>query len=239
MAFPASRANRLPLRRLLRRSAGSGWPFRWLREGSFLREHPRVSALLALALVLVTWSLLRDRDPWRAWANERAETRLVRLTPQILRTAEEFDFDPYLIAGVVFAESSGRPWVESSSGALGLMQLKLETAAEQAAKLGDRKPKRSDLLQPSTNLRLGTAYLAGLIERQRGDLRQALMAYNTGPTRFNRWLKEAGGFQAWLEKVELEYGPPKLGSVRHYASNVLEAAERFRTTDLLGLQPAS
>ena len=205
---------------------------------SAFRAHPRAGALAALGLALVSWALLRDRDPWRAWANERAETRLVRLTPDILHTAAEFDFDPYLIAGLVYAESSGRPWVESSAGALGLMQLKPATAAEQAGKLGDPEPSREDLLQPRVNLRLGTAYLASLIERQGGDVRQALMAYNTGPTRFNRWLREAGGFQAWLDKVEREEGPAQNGSIRHYATKILDAAASYRAEDLLGLRKA-
>lgn len=119
------------------------------------------------------------------------------------------------------------------------MQLKLATAAEQASKLGDPEPDRDDLLQPRVNLRLGTAYLASLIERQGGDVRQALMAYNTGPTRFNRWLREAGGFEAWLEKVEREQGPALNGSIRHYATKILDAAESYRAEDLLSVRKAN
>jgi soluble lytic murein transglycosylase len=200
----------------------------------FARRYPALAALLALGAVLVAVAALRTSDPLRALANERAEVRIRRLADDIRTAADEFALDPYVVAGMVFAESSGRPWAESKSGALGLLQLKLETAAEQAQVLGIAAPSKRQLLrEPALNLRLGAGYLGRLVKRQKGDVRQALMAYNTGPTRFNRWLREAGGFEPWLEKVEREQGPPKPGSVRHYAERVLSQAEAYRSVALL------
>lgn len=202
--------------------------------GDAFRAHSVIGSLLALGVILVALALVRGRDPWRAWANERAETRIVRLTEDIHAAAARFERDPYLVAAVVFAESSGRPWVESSAGAVGLMQLKLETAIEQAELLGVRPPRtKQDLEDPATNLLLGVGYLDRLIDRFDGDTRQGLMAYNTGPTRFAEWIREAGGFQPWLAKAQRENGPPKPGTVRHYATKIADAAERFRSEGLL------
>ena len=198
------------------------------------RANPVLAVLLCIGVALTGIALFRAADGTRVLANVSAEVRIRRFRSEIQAAAVEFELDPYVVAGMVFAESSGRPWVRSSANALGLMQLKRSTAAEQARKLGLPEPSEKQLLdRPSLNLRLGAAYFSSLLKRQKGDVRQALMAYNTGPTRFNRWLREAGGFERWLEHVEREQGPPKPGSVRHYAERVLGQAETYRETGLL------
>ncbi len=174
------------------------------------------------ALALLAWS-------GRSWITEtvrplRTDQRMRRLADPIREAASEHGLDPYLLAGLVSAESSARIDAVSSVDALGLCQ-----------RMGLASPTREQLLsEPRINLRLGAGYLARLVERQDGSVERALMAYNTGPSRFARWLEDAGGYEAWRAEVDAQ-GPPGPGSVRHYASRVLEEAERLRGAGLFEL----
>ncbi|MEZ5980405.1 MAG: lytic transglycosylase domain-containing protein [Planctomycetota bacterium] len=186
--------------------------------------------LVAAAVGLVVASALFDL-PKRLLASER----IAALAPQIRASAAEFDLDPYLVAAVVDAESSGRVDAVSRVGALGLMQLKLETARERARLLGIVRVDESALLSdPALNLRLGCAYLRHLLDRFGDeDPRPALIAYNAGPSKVAKWFDEAGGFEPWLAAQDAA-APAQPGSVRHYARKILATQERFRARALLG-----
>lgn len=163
-----------------------------------------------------------------------AAERIERLAPQIRAAASEFGLDPYLVAGVVHAESSGRVDAVSSVGAMGLMQLRPSTAAERARELGVARFREQDLVRDAAlNLRLGCAYLAYLFERfGADDPRPALIAYNAGPSKAAGWFGEAGGFEPWLAKMDAT-SPATPGTVRHYARKVLDTAERYRARRML------
>ena len=81
-----------------------------------------------------------------------------------------------LLEAVIAAESSGNPRAVSRKGALGLMQLMPDTA---------RVVGVSDPLDPQQNIKGGARYLRRMLDRF-GDLRQALAAYNAGPTTVER-----------------------------------------------------
>jgi soluble lytic murein transglycosylase len=191
--------------------------------------------LLCSCLAIALW---RSADPLRAYASASLEERIAMLREPIQVAAREAGLDPYILAGLVATESSGRPGAKSSAGALGLTQLRPDTAAEQARLMGLPEPSERQLLtDPALNLRLGAGYLARLVKRQGGSLPQALMAYNTGPTRFNKWINEAGGYEAWLASKKSDQ-PPKPGTVLHYAAKVEEWARRLRRSKRLEAPPA-
>ncbi|WP_419191650.1 lytic transglycosylase domain-containing protein [Engelhardtia mirabilis] len=191
-------------------------------------------ALVVILVVAAPWGSLRG-----VVREELAQVRIARLAPELRAAAQEFAFDPYLLAALVFHESSGRVDAVSSVDALGLVQLKLETARERARVLGLREPERDDLLEDAgLNLRLGAAYLAYLVARQEGSLERALMAYNAGPTKFDRWLKDAGGWEAWSAARAAE-GLVPFTSVRAFAARVIATTEEFRAAALLEQQPAA
>ena len=112
------------------------------------------------------------------------------LMPIINKEARNFGIDPLFLASIIQAESSGRVKVISQRGACGLMQLMPATAEELAKEL-KMKYHRSDLFYPEINIRLGTYYIYKLLRRFNNNTAIALAAYNTGPTRVARWLRES------------------------------------------------
>jgi soluble lytic murein transglycosylase len=148
----------------------------------------------------------------------------------LLRAAAETGLDPELLAALMFVESSGRPDARSSKGALGLFQLLPGTAGDMARELGLPAPSDEQLLaDPDLNARLGARYLAGLVRRfgragvEATDVEPALVAYNTGPARLERWLNDSGGWDAWRAEREAAGSSSLLG----YAQRVLKVRDYY------------
>lgn len=80
--------------------------------------------------------------------------------------------EPALVRAVVQTESSGRQFVVSTSGAMGLMQLKPSTFYSL---------KGGNPFSVETNIAAGTEYLRQLLDRFKGSYRLAVAAYNAGP----------------------------------------------------------
>ncbi len=89
--------------------------------------------------------------------------------------------EPALLFAVTSQESRFDPRARSASDALGLMQLKLSTAADVARWAHERAPAESTLFDPALNVRYGARYLGRLLERTGGSVAVALSAYNAGP----------------------------------------------------------
>ena len=109
----------------------------------------------------------------------------------IIELSEEEDFDPFFVASLIGVESSFDPESVSRVGAIGLMQLRPFVAES----LADEDPEvewtdASLLFDPETNIRLGLRYYASLLNTFDGDHAKALSAYNYGPTRIRRWVRE-------------------------------------------------
>ena len=148
-----------------------------------------VALLIALAvpgLVLLVRDLLRDSP-------ERIIAQVSEWDPAVARAAERFGVDPALIAAVIAVESKGERDAASDAGAMGLMQLMPATAREVAARIGVALAGEEDLLQPETNILLGTAYLRSQLDAFGDDEVLALAAYNAGPTRVRGWIRSHSG----------------------------------------------
>jgi soluble lytic murein transglycosylase-like protein len=116
------------------------------------------------------------------------ERERVALAKTILRQARLHDLDPNLVISVIEIESAGYHLAVSHVGAMGLMQLLPSTAEELAHKLDIEWKGPDTLFDPTTNIRLGTAYLRQLKDRY-GDVQIALAAYNWGPGRIDRRIR--------------------------------------------------
>jgi soluble lytic murein transglycosylase-like protein len=128
--------------------------------------------------------------------------RVSEFDPIIQATARDFGVEPALVKAVIAAESSFDSEAVSRVGALGLMQLMPETAAE----LGVEDP-----MNPAQNIEGGTRYLREMLDRY-GDMRRALAAYNAGPDAVDRFR-----------------GVPPYRETRVYVSRVLDFYRGYRS----------
>jgi soluble lytic murein transglycosylase len=121
----------------------------------------------------------------------------------VLQAAQSQQVDPALVYALVRRESAFDPNVGSPAGALGLMQLMPATGALMARQRGEALPSANALLEPGRNLRFGTAYLRGLLERFGNHFALAAAAYNAGPNRVERWLPKGLPMPAdlWVETI--------------------------------------
>ena len=92
----------------------------------------------------------------------------------IAAAAQKQSVQAALIRAVMRQESGFRPCAVSIKGAQGLMQLMPATATQLHV---------SDPFDPKQNVEAGAALLKQLLDRYKGDLRLALVAYNAGANR--------------------------------------------------------
>jgi soluble lytic murein transglycosylase len=107
------------------------------------------------------------------------------------------------IYGLIRQESVFRPNAVSAVGALGLMQLMPATGKAVGLRLGVTIDDRHALLDPETNLTVGSEYLNTLLHRFDGSEPLATAAYNAGENRVDDWLPGAGTLPAdvWIDTI--------------------------------------
>lgn len=104
---------------------------------------------------------------------------------------QQTDMDPYLLMGIARRESAYNPHALSPAGARGLMQIMPGTATLLSRQLSISDPGPYGVLDPELNIRLGSTYISDMAERYRGNRLAAAAAYNAGPGRVDRWLRNA------------------------------------------------
>ena len=134
--------------------------------------------------------------------------------------------DPFLLAGLVYAESRGEAQAVSSTGALGLCQLLPSTAAELAARYAVSGPPYA----PQDNLRLGARYLRELMDQFDGDEDLGLLAYRLGPGAVRRAIAAAGSVEAWKEEIRVQKPSPW-----EWRKQIERTREQFRRRAHAGL----
>ncbi len=158
-------------------------------------------AILVVALS-VGFVYLRNGEP--KWLDR---IRYPLRYEQIVRGhAKNYDLDPALVAAVIYQESKFHADAKSSSGAIGLMQLRPETAEGIAIRTGGARFRVSDLYNPEINVRYGSWYLRHLLDKY-GDEKDALAAYNAGQRNVDEWRAEGKDIQfpetrAYVDRVE-------------------------------------
>ena len=126
------------------------------------------------------------------------------------------------IYAIMRKESTYYPYAVSPADARGLLQLIPSTAAEVAKHLG-LVTYPDELFDPDTNIRLGTAYLGGLLRRFRGQEALAAGAYNAGARAMMRWCEQWSGrpLDEFVELVTYD-------QAREYIKRVLGVYARYR-----------
>lgn len=122
-------------------------------------------------------------------AKRRNEADARRLAREIVIESYRSGFDPLLATSIIMSESSFDRHAVSHKGATGLMQLIPSTAQHVTKLLGTEWFGTHKLYEPSYNIKLGIAYMQHLVARYKGDLKQALIAYNWGPGNVDQSVK--------------------------------------------------
>ena len=109
--------------------------------------------------------------------DERVTRRYARLIDEHAKTSK---LDPALVKAVIAVESAFDAQAVSLKGAVGLMQVIPDTG-ERYGLTGDaHRSTAQQLLDPATNLRIGTRYLRDLLDQFSNSVPLALAAYNAG-----------------------------------------------------------
>jgi soluble lytic murein transglycosylase len=122
----------------------------------------------------------------------------------IARQSAKVGVDPSLVLAVIRQESAFNEKAKSKANARGLMQLLPATGQKLAKQAKLANYNTNSLFQAETNIVLGTRFLASLLQKyERTEL--ALAAYNAGPGRVDRWLREYGGkdMAEFVEQIPL------------------------------------
>ena len=159
----------------------------------------------------------RVPDGWRRLHYPVEENELLP------KSAREFRLDPAVFRGLVRQESVFDAGAKSRAGAIGLTQLLPGTAEPLARSVLRVRYRRAFLYEPGVNARLGAAYFRQLLDRFGGNVHYALAAYNGGPTRMARVLRENAGRP---EDEILESHP--FHETRDYVRRVTLYAETYR-----------
>lgn len=146
-------------------------------------------------------------------------------------------FEQLLVDAVIHIEScdhdprTNDARAVSSKGAKGLMQIMDATGQEWWARIKRPDEEEYNPFDPTQNRRIGTAYLAELLQRYHGNVSFALAAYNWGMGNVYRAMKE----HQVTDFPALE--PLLPAETKAYVRNVL--AEYSRRVDEAGLTMAA
>jgi soluble lytic murein transglycosylase len=143
--------------------------------------------------------------------------------PALVEDAQRDGLDPYLVASLIRQESEFNAGAVSRANAYGLMQLLPSVGKSMAKKQGIRRFTAVDLLNPETNLALGTSNLKQVLDRFGGQAEYALAAYNAGDVPVRQWLS-SNDYKDVPEFVEsIPYT-----ETREYVQAILRNREMYR-----------
>lgn len=140
-----------------------------------------------------------------------ASPNVKRFEPLIEAQSKRHNVDPALVKAVIAVESGFDPEAISSKGAVGLMQVLPETGERYGVAADANRSVVRRLMDPVTNIAVGTRYLRDLLERYANDL--ALAAYNAGEQAVEQYARvppfpETQSYVALVQQFYDLYRPP-------------------------------
>lgn len=199
----------------------------WLTAAQFMTDKERHSAAaLALKWNLPNWSILALSKATNK--NDLALRFPIVHSDHITRAAKNTQIDPAFIFALTRQESAFVANARSSAGALGLMQLMPDTAKLVAKKHQMSLKHANAVLEPSTNIQLGSRYLRMMLNNYEDNAILATAAYNAGPGRIKKWLPTSEmEADSWIETIPFK-------ETREYVKNVMTYMVIYK--ELLGYQ---
>ena len=147
--------------------------------------------------------------------------------PVLAAAPVEGGAEPALVLSIARQESNFDPGARSSPGARGMMQLMPATAQVVARRMGE--PYSADRLYDADyNVRLGSAYLGGIVNNFSGSYVMAVASYNAGPNHMPDWTASCGDPRASnSDPVDFIECIP-FSETRNYVMRVMETMEVYR-----------
>jgi len=191
-------------------------------------KEKHAAAYLALNWGLPNWSILALSK-----STNKDDLKLrfpVVYGQRILQEATRHKLDPAWILAITRQESAFVPHAKNPSGAMGLMQLLPGTANMVARKHQIAYPGSHGLLEPHTNIQLGSGYLKMMLDQHKNNAVLATAAYNAGPGRIRNWLPNYDmAADLWIETIPFK-------ETREYVKNVLTYTAIYQ--EMLGKTPS-
>ncbi len=106
---------------------------------------------------------------------------------QIKKYSTQWGLRPNFVCAIIYTESRFHKDSISGVGAVGLMQIMPGTGASIAKELGETNFSTDKLYDSDTNIRYGTWYIKGLLDKYNGNSELATAAYNAGVGRADQW----------------------------------------------------
>ena len=146
----------------------------------------------------------------------------LKYSEYVEKYAEEYNMDKYMVYAIIKAESNFNENAKSSSDAIGLMQIMETTAIETARKM-NLEVTEEDLFKPDLNINIGLKYFTYLLNHYNNNYPLAIIAYNAGMGRVDKWIKEGTIKQ---DGSDLENIPFKETNL--YVRKVLNVYEKYK-----------
>ena len=187
------------------------------RNGRLSSKRKTLLAIVSIAVPVGLILLAGELQRRGFWVDDTKYGREIR------KAAARHGVDPQLVRAVIYQESRFRPDAIGDHGEVGLMQILPSGAVADWARLHRRKaPSHAALMDVELNLEIGVWYLARALERwsaYRERIPLALIQYNAGETRAERWKPE---------KTDGDVVPRiRIGSTRIYVERIVARYHRY------------
>jgi soluble lytic murein transglycosylase len=182
------------------------------------------AAALAFAAAAAAFVLL-EKDPAYRITEILAAGRFDAFADEIASASQRHGVDPLLVKAVIWQESRFHPHKKGAHGERGLMQVTEPAAQDWVQAEGIETFDPGDLMDPKTNIEVGTWYLGRALRHwsaQADPLPFALGEYNAGRSRVKRW---SGGAQISAEELARAMD---IASTRAYIAAVLKRYDYYR-----------
>jgi soluble lytic murein transglycosylase len=134
----------------------------------------------------------QDRQQYHQLKQQRSYWQALYPFPflePIEQFSQERQLNPLLVTALIRQESRFMPGIQSSAGAVGLMQVMPDTGAWVAKNIQLKEYKLND---PEDNIKLGTWYLDYTHAEFSGNSMLAIASYNAGPGAVLDWVAQKG-----------------------------------------------
>jgi soluble lytic murein transglycosylase len=145
------------------------------------------------------------------------------LTEAIIRESSEFGFDPVFVLSIIKTESTFNPNARGTSGEIGLMQVRPETAKWIADKFDVEWRGEGALYDPVYNVKIGVRYFSLLRSKFGKTAFYYIPAYNMGPANVRSIRRDVASANTDPKELEFVYSKKVMS---HYKSTYRRLARQ-------------